>query len=104
MRGIGETMQGDRRESETGPASDLASAADLVCRTVRAIDACGMSRVDFFLQPDGSLVIAEINTIPGFTPASMFPRLWQAAGVSYSELITRLVDLALARHKERPIA
>ena len=50
MRGIGETMQGDQRESETGPASDLASAADLVCRTVRAIDACGMREVDVLLS------------------------------------------------------
>ena len=50
MRGIGETMQGDRRESETGPASDLASAVDLVCRTVRAIDACGMREVDVLLS------------------------------------------------------
>ena len=50
MRGIGETMQGDQRESETGPASDLASAADLVCRTVRAIDACGMTEVDVLLS------------------------------------------------------
>ena len=63
-----------------------------------------MSRVDFFLCPDGSLVIDEINTIPGFTPGSMFPRLWQVKGVRYSELITRLVDLALARYKERPVA
>jgi hypothetical protein len=50
MRGIGETMQGDRRESETGPARDLASAQDLVCRTVRAIDACGMREFDVLLS------------------------------------------------------
>ena len=53
---------------------------------------------------DGSLLIDEINTLPGFTPASMFPRLWQAAGVSYGQLIARLVDLALARHRGKPIA
>jgi D-alanine-D-alanine ligase len=56
------------------------------------------------LRPDGSLMIDEINTMPGFTPLSMYPRLWQAKGVSYSELITRLVDLAISRHQERPIA
>ncbi|MPZ49935.1 MAG: D-alanine--D-alanine ligase [Dehalococcoidia bacterium] len=70
----------------------------LALRAFHAIDGAGLSRVDFFLLEDGSLLIDEINTIPGFTPASMFPRLWQAAGVDYSKLITRLVDLALARH------
>jgi D-alanine-D-alanine ligase len=60
--------------------------------------------MDFFLLSDGSLIIDEINTLPGFTPASMYPRLWQAAGVSYTELITRLVDLGLTRHREKRIA
>jgi D-alanine-D-alanine ligase len=97
------------------PATEILAPADLPTETVenvqrlalrayQSIDGAGMSRVDFFLLPDGSLIIDEINTIPGFTPASMFPRLWQAAGVSYSELITRLVDLALARHGEKRIA
>jgi D-alanine-D-alanine ligase len=48
-------------------------------------------------------VVEEINTIPGFTPGSMYPRLWQARGVNYGQLITRLVDLALARHEEKPV-
>jgi D-alanine-D-alanine ligase len=97
------------------PATEILAPADLPTETVenvqrlalrayQSLDGAGMSRVDFFLLADGSLIIDEINTIPGFTPASMFPRLWQAAGVSYSELITRLVDLALARHKEKRIA
>jgi D-alanine-D-alanine ligase len=85
------------------PSSVVQQAQSLALRAFRAIDGSGLSRVDFFLRHDGSLLIAEINTIPGFTPASMFPRLWQSAGVSYSELITRLVDLALARHREKPI-
>jgi D-alanine-D-alanine ligase len=76
----------------------------LAVRAFQAIDGAGLSRVDFFLRPDGSLMIDEINTMPGFTPLSMYPRLWQAKGVSYSELITRLVDLAISRHQERPIA
>jgi D-alanine-D-alanine ligase len=71
----------------------------LALQAFHAIDGAGLSRVDFFLREDGSLLIDEINTIPGFTPASMYPRLWQAAGVNYGELITRLVDLALARHQ-----
>ena len=61
----------------------------------------GFARVDFFLEPDGHLVFNEINTIPGFTPISMFPRLWQLAGLTYRELISKLVDLALGRFREK---
>jgi D-alanine-D-alanine ligase len=69
----------------------------LSLRAFNALDCSGMSRVDFFLKPDGDLVLVEINTIPGFSPASMYPVLWQAGGISYSELITRLVSLAMRR-------
>ena len=55
-----------------------------------------MARVDFFLDADGSLYLNEINTIPGFTPNSMFPRLWDAQGITYSDLVARLLDLARA--------
>jgi len=61
----------------------------------------GFARVDFFLERDGHLVFNEINTIPGFTPISMFPRLWQLAGLTYRELISKLVDLALGRFREK---
>jgi len=67
----------------------------------RAVDCAGMARVDFFLLPDGEVLVDEINTIPGFTPISMYPRLWELAGLSYPQLISRLVDLALERHRER---
>ncbi len=67
----------------------------------RAIDCCGMSRIDFFLTPSGDVFIDELNTIPGFTPGSMYPRLWHTAGLSYSDLITRLVELGLERFEER---
>ncbi len=67
----------------------------------RAIDGQGFARIDFFLPKDGAPVINEINTLPGFRPVSMFPALWAAAGVTYRELITRLVDLALRRFGER---
>ena len=67
----------------------------------RAIDCCGMARVDFFLTPEGEVFVDELNTIPGFTPGSMYPRLWQVAGLSYSDLISRLVDLGLERFEER---
>ncbi len=68
--------------------------------SVRAFDALsceGLARVDFFVLPDGRVVINEINTMPGFTPTSMFPRMWAATGVEYPELVDRLVQLALAR-------
>jgi D-alanine-D-alanine ligase len=71
---------------------------DTAVRAFRAIDGGeGFARVDFFLRGDGDLVLNEINTIPGFTPISMFPRLWQLAGVTYRDLISRLVDLGLRR-------
>ena len=68
----------------------------------RAIDCAGLARVDFFVTADGRHYINEVNTIPGFTPMSMYPKLWEAAGVSYSELITRLIELGLERYQERP--
>jgi D-alanine-D-alanine ligase len=86
------------------PADVMKRGQELALRAFHAIDGSGFSRIDFFLRSDGSFLIDEINTIPGFTPASMFPRLWQSVGVSYSELIARLVDFALARHRERNIA
>ena len=57
----------------------------------------GMARVDFFLTDDGSLVLNEVNTIPGFTPVSMFPRMWAATGLDYPALVDRLLASALAR-------
>jgi D-alanine-D-alanine ligase len=62
----------------------------------------GMARVDFFYEGDGrGLLVNEINTIPGFTPGSMFPRLWEASGVGYAQLVDELVRLALERHEHR---
>ncbi len=57
----------------------------------------GMARVDFFLREDGEIIVNEINTIPGFTRISMYPKLWEATGISYSELIDRLIQLAIER-------
>ncbi|WP_342321967.1 D-alanine--D-alanine ligase [Kosakonia sp. BYX6] len=59
----------------------------------------GMARVDVFLTPDNDVVINEINTLPGFTNISMYPKLWQASGIGYAELITRLIELAIERHQ-----
>jgi D-alanine-D-alanine ligase len=61
----------------------------------------GMARVDFFLTPDGQFVMNEINTIPGFTRISMYPKLFEASGISYADLIDRLVKLAIARHERQ---
>ncbi len=67
----------------------------------QAVDAAGMARVDFFLVGTDQVYLNEINTIPGFTPISQFPRLWQASGVEYVELVRRLAQLAIERHAER---
>ena len=75
---------------------------ELALRAFRAVDCAGMARVDLLLERDtGHLVVNEINTIPGFTPISMYPKLWEASGIPYSELIDRLIKLALERHAEK---
>ena len=61
-----------------------------------------MARIDFFYEENGrGFLCNEINTIPGFTPISMFPKLWQASGISYPELLDELINLAIARHAKR---
>ncbi len=66
------------------------------------IDCCGMARVDFFVSRDQHTVLVnEINTIPGFTRISMYPKMWEASGLSYPELLTKLVELALERHQDK---
>ena len=68
----------------------------------KAIDAAGMARVDFFVtKKEDKIFLNEINTIPGFTSVSMYPRLWEASGVSYSKLIDRLIQLALERYQDK---
>jgi D-alanine-D-alanine ligase len=68
----------------------------------RAIDGAGLARVDFFVERgSGRVIINEINTMPGFTSISMFPKLWEASGIPYSELIDRLIQLALERHRDK---
>jgi len=88
------------------PAEIPADTAEEVKRIAlvafRAIDAAGMARVDFFLdRRTGALFLNELNTIPGFTPISMYPKLWEASGVSYPQLLDRLIALALERHREQ---
>ena len=74
---------------------------NLARRAFVAVDAAGLARVDFFVMRDsGEVLVNEINTIPGFTATSMYPRLWEATGVSYAELLDRLIRLAIARQEE----
>ena len=79
------------------PEQVAAEVRDLSARAFDALSCEGLARVDFFLLPDDRLVINEINTMPGFTPSSMFPRMWAATGLDYPALVDRLVQLALHR-------
>lgn len=83
------------------PADIPPSTADevrvMAVRAFEAISGEGLARVDFFLTADGEILLNEINTMPGFTPSSMYPRLWEASGVDYPTLVDRLLRLALAR-------
>jgi len=78
-------------------AAELDEMQTIACRAFEAIGGAGLARVDFFLTKDGFFV-NEINTMPGFTPLSMFPMLWQASGIAYADLISELIDLALEGH------
>jgi D-alanine-D-alanine ligase len=76
----------------------------LAVAAFKAIDAAGMARVDFFLEKrTGKIILNEINTIPGFTKISMYPKLWKASGISYSELVDQLLTLAIERHEKRSL-
>ena len=114
---VGEVVPGnefyDYRAKYVDDNSDLIIPADLpehISKEIqrlslaafRAVDAAGLARVDFFVERDLRKVwINEINTIPGFTRISMYPKLWEASGLSYPELIDRLIELAFERHEER---
>jgi D-alanine-D-alanine ligase len=75
---------------------------ELAVRAFQALDCEGFARVDFFyLEASGEVLLNEVNTIPGFTPKSMFPLLWSASGLAYPELIARLVELAIERHEAK---
>ncbi|GGH39728.1 D-alanine--D-alanine ligase family protein [Microbacterium album] len=91
-----------------GDGADVVCPADLAddeIETIReigrrafeAVDGRGLARVDVFLTPDGGIVVNELNTMPGFTPISMYPKCWIASGMTYAELIAELIELGLAR-------
>ena len=79
------------------PGDIAARLSAMAGAAFEALSCEGLARVDFFLRRDGSIVVNEVNTMPGFTPTSMFPRLWAASGVDYPHLVSRLVTTALAR-------
>ncbi|WGW13050.1 D-alanine--D-alanine ligase family protein [Saxibacter everestensis] len=79
------------------PDDITARVQELAAQTFDAVGAEGLARVDVFVTDDGSVIVNELNTMPGFTPFSMFPRVWQASGLDYPELVDRLIQLALSR-------
>ncbi|HHW44503.1 MAG TPA: D-alanine--D-alanine ligase, partial [Desulfotomaculum sp.] len=84
------------------PAETMLELQRLAIKVFKALDCAGMARVDFFLRKDnGAVLVNEINTIPGFTSTSMYPKLWEATGITYPELLDRLIELALERHREK---
>jgi D-alanine-D-alanine ligase len=76
---------------------------DMAVAAFRACDLAGLARVDFLMEPDGRrrIYLNEVNTLPGFTQISMYPKLWEATGIPYKDLITRLIELALERQSEK---
>ena len=83
--------------------SESAEIREMAVAAFRACDLSGLARVDFLMEPAGKrrIYLNEVNTLPGFTQISMYPKLWEATGLSYKELITRLIDLALERQAEK---
>ena len=82
------------------PKETIEQIREYAVRAFKALDGSGLSRVDFFVKhSDGSVVLNEINTLPGFTNISMYPKLWGAVGIEYSELLDKLIELAEKRVK-----
>jgi len=95
----------DRSELRIPAPLDAAKTAEIremAVRAYRVLDCAGMARIDFFLDRDtGKFVLNEVNTIPGFTSISMYPKLWEATGITYGDLVTKLIDFALERYGDR---
>jgi D-alanine-D-alanine ligase len=84
------------------PPETTAELRRMAVRAFQAIDGAGLARVDFFIERHSNrILVNEINTMPGFTSISMYPKLWEATGIGYSELIDRLITLAFERHAEK---
>ncbi|QTM99756.1 D-alanine--D-alanine ligase [Sediminibacillus dalangtanensis] len=78
---------------------EIRNIQDTAIQAFRVLECEGLARVDFFLKQDGSLVLNEVNTLPGFTKISMYPQLWGVSGLSYPDLIDQLIQLAITRHE-----
>lgn len=94
----------ENQKSRTGVVTDLTpekerEIRDTAVRVFETMGCTGLSRVDFFLEEGGRVVFNEINTLPGFTHISMYPKLWEASGIPYGELIDELIRLALEKYK-----
>lgn len=74
---------------------------DLAIQTFKTLECSGMARVDFFLTERGEVIVNEINTLPGFTKISMYPKLWEASGIGYSELLDKLINLAIEKKQQK---
>ena len=80
----------------------MKSVQQMAVAAFRAVDCSGLARVDFLMDPkSGKIYVNEINTMPGFTAISMYPKLWAASGVNYRQLIDRLIKLGVERHEEK---
>src|SRR5262249_44817314 len=80
----------------------LKQVQEMAVRAFQSVDCSGLARVDFLMEPKSEKIyLNEINTMPGFTSISMYPKLWAASGLGYSELIDRLIELALERYQEK---
>ncbi len=79
--------------------SETKSLQELAIKTFKSLNCDGLTRVDFFIRKDGKIFVNEINTLPGFTQISMYPKMWEASGLKYSDLITELVNLAFEKHQ-----
>ena len=84
-------------------AAETKQIRQMAVAAFRACDLAGLARVDFLMEPDGKrrIYLNEVNTLPGFTQISMYPKLWEATGISYTDLITRLIELGIERHQEK---
>ena len=81
--------------------AEVSAVQLLALRTFRTLEGSGLARVDFFMDKSGALYVNEINTLPGFTSISMYPKMWEASGIAPKDLVARLIDLAIARGERR---
>ena len=83
------------------PRKTVKQLQEYAVQAFRSLDCCGMARVDFFVTKKNRVYLNEINTIPGFTSISMYPKLWEASGLAFADLLDKLIQLALERHREK---